>query len=130
MVAGGMAFDGADHEVFVGVFGGDEFDDIGFVAHDAQREGAKGVCEDVGEAFLEDAVVEYWLKGLHGAQLFVQVAMAAGSAQDQAGLGGDALDQGFVGCGIAGVEGQHDVWGGLWDIVENGRLLKTCAGEA
>ena len=41
-------FLGADHEVFGGVLGGDEFDDFGFVAHDAEDLGAEGVGGEVG----------------------------------------------------------------------------------
>jgi len=49
---------GADQQVFISMFGRDELDDVGFVPHDTQGKRAKGVCEYIGQALLEDAIVK------------------------------------------------------------------------
>ena len=49
--------DRGDHEVFRGVLGGDEFEDLGFVAGPFEELGAEGVGDEFGVAFLENAVV-------------------------------------------------------------------------
>ena len=107
-VGGVGDFWGADHEVFGGVLGGDEFDDFGAVAHDAEDLGAEGVGGEVGEAVVEDAVVveggEDWC--VEGC---VEVFVAAGDGEEELGVGFDGECEGVVGGGVAGVEGEDDV---------------------
>ena len=78
-------FDGADHEVFGGVFGADEFDDFGAVAYDAENLGAQRVGGDVGEALVENAVVVDGVED-RGVKRAVEVFVAAGDGEEEFGL--------------------------------------------
>ena len=118
-VAGVADADGAEHEVASGVFGGDEFDDFGVVAHDFQEEGAEGVGDDVGEALMEDAVV---VNGgeVGNVEAGVEEFVAAGDGEEESGVGADGLGEGVVGGGVAGVEGEDDVRREVGDGADGG----------
>ncbi len=111
-LGGVRGFDGADHQIAAGVFGGDEFEDIGFVAEDAEDEGAEGVGGEVGEALVQDAVTVKRGEGV-GVEGFVEIFVATGDGHEQAGVAADGLDDGVIGGGVAGVEGEDDVGLGI-----------------
>jgi hypothetical protein len=110
LAAGGDAL-GDDQEIFRRVFGRDEFEDFGFVAGPFEELGAEGIGDELGLAFLEDTVAEGVGEDVGRGELSANFLLAAGRDDEEAGAGGDALGEGVVGGGVAGVEGDEDVEG-------------------
>src|SRR5205823_13495198 len=80
------AFDSPDHQVLVCMFGRNELNNIGFVAHDAEDKRTKGIRENIAHALLQNAVAENRLEQFHSLQLLLKLVMATGSTENQARL--------------------------------------------
>ena len=107
-----IAEDGAEHDVFGGVVEVDEFQHLGFVAHGFQEVAADVVGQEGGEAFAGDAVAREEREG-GGLELGVEFVLAAGDAEDAGNAAVDGVEEGVVGGGVAGVEADDDVDGGV-----------------
>ena len=108
-VAGGMGLDGGDHQIFGGVLGADELEDLRFIAGPFEELGAEGVGHELGLAFLKNSVAEGVGEDGGGGELGAQLLLAAGGDEEEAGTGGEAAEEGIVGGGVAGVEGEEDI---------------------
>ncbi len=107
--AGRTGADGGDHEVFRGVLGGDEFEDLGAVAGPFEELGAEGIGREFGVAFLENPVAQGIGEDRRGGELRTEFFLAAGGDNEEASAGGVAAREGIVGRGVAGVEGDQHI---------------------
>ncbi len=102
-------FDGGEHEIFGGVLGGNELEDLGAIAGPFQQHGAQGVGHEFGLTFLENPVAQRI--GQHGGsgELRAKFFLAAGRDNEQTGAGGETLGESVVGGGVAGVQGDENI---------------------
>lgn len=93
-----------DEDIFRGVFQGDELHDVHIIAAGFQELSADAVGEQRREPLLDDAMLEHHLHAVI-LDLGEQLMLTAGNSEQNTAVPADGLDNGGIGCHVAGVPG-------------------------
>lgn len=128
----GLVANGGDEDVFGGVLGAHELEQVGGVALLLEGLGAEGVGDHFRHALGVGSEPEHGVERVGGGghvKLFADLLVAAGGGDDEFGSGFDGFGQGIIRGGIAGMQGDDEVGAGAVGV-RNGALDEAKAGKA